>query len=81
MNYLRRTNELCDVFLNVGNSKIPAHKIILSASSPYFRAMFTGEIVESKQTDITIRDVDEQGMGMIVLIRVNFLFYVTLYAW
>ena len=42
INYLRRSNELCDVWLLVGNSKIPAHKIILSASSPYFRAMFTG---------------------------------------
>ena len=59
MNHLRRNNELCDVCLNVGNSRIPAHKIVLSASSAYFRAMFTGELVESKQAEIVIRDIDE----------------------
>ena len=66
MNYLRRTSELCDVYLLVGNTRIHAHKIVLSASSPYFRAMFTGELVESKQTEIVIRDIDEQAMEMIV---------------
>lgn len=66
MNQMRRTSELCDVCLQVGNSRIQAHKIVLSASSPYFRAMFTGELVESKQTDIVIRDIDEQAMEMII---------------
>ena len=66
INQLRRSNELCDVFLIVGNSKISAHKIILSASSPYFRAMFTGELVESRQTEITIKDIDENAMEMLV---------------
>ncbi len=28
--------------------------------------MFTGELVESKQTEITIRDIDEQAMEMII---------------
>lgn len=42
LNLLRRHRELCDVVLNVGSRKIFAHRVILSACSPYFRAMFTG---------------------------------------
>lgn len=60
-------NDLCDVVLVVGESRIRAHKIILSASSPYFRAMFTNDLLaESKQSEIVIRDIDEQAMEMLV---------------
>lgn len=40
--------------------------VILSACSPYFRAMFTGELAESRATEVTIRDVDEQAMEQLV---------------
>lgn len=40
--------------------------MILSACSPYFRAMFTGELAESRATEVTIRDVDEQAMEQLV---------------
>jgi kelch-like protein 20 len=63
---LRRNNELCDVLITCGNLKINAHKIILSSSSPYFRAMFTCELVESKQTEIRINDLDELAMEMLI---------------
>ena len=66
INQLRRSNELCDVCLRVGNSKIYAHKIVLCASSPYFRAMFTGELAESKQTEITIREIEDSAMEMLI---------------
>ena len=39
----RENDELCDVTLVVDNHKIQAHKIILAAASPYFKAMFTGK--------------------------------------
>lgn len=40
---LREQEELCDVTLCLGNSRISAHKIVLAGSSPYFRAMFTSK--------------------------------------
>lgn len=43
-----------------------ARRVILSACSPYFRAMFTGELAESRATEVTIRDVDEQAMEQLV---------------
>ena len=64
---LRRSAELCDVCLVVGACrKVYAHKLVLSAASPYFRAMFTGELAESRQTQITIRDIDEAAMELLV---------------
>lgn len=67
INQLRQTNEfLYDVVLNVGNSKIKAHKIILCASSPYFKAMFTNELAESKQPEITLKDIDENAMEILI---------------
>lgn len=66
LNVLRRHRELCDVVLNVGSRKIFAHRVILSACSPYFRAMFTGELSESRQTEITIRDIDELAMELLI---------------
>ena len=40
---LRGDEDLCDVVLKVGSTSISAHRVILAASSPYFKAMFTGE--------------------------------------
>ena len=50
----------------VGARKIYAHKVILAACSPYFRAMFTGALSESSQTEVTIRDVDETAMDILI---------------
>ncbi|KAK3915881.1 Kelch-like protein diablo [Frankliniella fusca] len=66
LSVLRRHRELCDVVLNVGSRKIFAHRVILSACSPYFRAMFTGELAESRQTEVTIRDIDELAMELLI---------------
>lgn len=42
---LRRRGQLCDVTLTVGECEFRAHKVVLAATSPYFRGMFTGECV------------------------------------
>ena len=41
-------------------------RVILAACSPYFRAMFTGELAESRQTEVTIRDVEEMAMEILI---------------
>ncbi|KAL8608123.1 hypothetical protein ACOMHN_016578 [Nucella lapillus] len=66
INVLRKHRELCDVVLIVGQKKIFAHRVILSACSPYFHAMFTGELAESRQTEVTIRDIDETAMELLI---------------
>ena len=44
--------------LQVGDQTFRAHRIVLAASIPYFHAMFTNDMVESKQEEITISGVD-----------------------
>ena len=46
-----------DVVFNVDELKMEAHKIILSARSPVFKALLTGPMKEGKQDVVTIKDV------------------------
>ena len=39
---LRQLNQLVDVTIKVGDSEFPVHRVVLAATSPYFRGMFTG---------------------------------------
>ena len=39
---------------------------MLAAASPYFRAMFTGEMTESKQSEVTMKDVDDVAVELLV---------------
>jgi hypothetical protein len=57
---------LIDVYLCVGTSEIPCHRNVLSAASPYFRAMFTSDMSESKQSKITLHDVDAASVSALV---------------
>lgn len=41
-------------------------RVILSACSPYFHAMFTSELLEARQTEVPIRDIDEHAVDLIV---------------
>ena len=38
---IRRSDQLCDVVIRVAEKTFNAHKLILAACCPYFRAMFT----------------------------------------
>ncbi len=44
---LREQEELSDVVICVGGSRVPTHRLILAGSSPYFRAMFTSKMLFS----------------------------------
>jgi len=63
---LRKGNELCDVLIKVGSKELNCHKVVLSACCPYFRAMFTREMAESRKNEVTIKDVDEKAMEQLI---------------
>ena len=48
LNSFRKSQTLCDVFLVVDNCRLPAHKVVLAASSPVFKAYFTSELTGGK---------------------------------
>ncbi len=69
---LWRQRTLCDVNLIVedidGKPKVSlaAHRVILAATVPYFKAMFTSEMQESTQTEVSLKGVDEVGLKAII---------------
>lgn len=66
LNQLRQRRELCDVELCVGNVQVLAHRVVLSACSAYFDAMFTGNLSESQKQVIYIKEIDEVALKILV---------------
>lgn len=62
----REQGLLCDILLCVENKKIRAHRVILAAASPYFRAMFLGKLAESNQHRVVLYDFDATAIELIV---------------
>ncbi|XP_069602203.1 kelch-like protein 4 isoform X2 [Ranitomeya imitator] len=63
--YLQQ-KQLCDVLLIAGNYKIPAHRLVLSAVSDYFAAMFTNDVREAKEEEIKMEGVDPDALKSLV---------------
>lgn len=66
LNQLRQRRELCDVELCAGKNRVSAHRVVLSACSPYFNAMFTGKLLESQKQVIYLKEVDESALHILV---------------
>lgn len=62
----RVNSELCDVVLCIDKKQIPAHRAVLAASSPYFRAMFSGKMMESFQKEVFLFDLDASAVEELV---------------
>ncbi|TRY89410.1 hypothetical protein DNTS_010813 [Danionella cerebrum] len=58
--------QLCDVTLLVEGKKFMCHRVLLAAVSPYFRAMFTSPLVESRQTEIRLEEVTPSVMETVI---------------
>ncbi|MBN3273506.1 KLH28 protein, partial [Polyodon spathula] len=63
---LRQHGELCDIVLRVGDAKIHAHKVVLASISPYFKAMFTGNLSEKENSEVEFQCIDEAALQAIV---------------
>ncbi|XP_059141234.1 kelch-like protein 5 isoform X1 [Physella acuta] len=58
--------QLCDVVLVAEDRRIPAHRLVLSAASDYFAAMFTNNVREATMEEIQIKDVDAEALALLV---------------
>lgn len=66
-NALWREGHLCDVILqSVDGNCIRAHRLVLAASSIYFKLMFTVNMEEKLQEVITIKDVTSKALRLLV---------------
>ena len=66
LNNLRANKDLFDVTLRVDGSQFQAHKVVLCASSPYFRAMFTSAYIESAQDTVVLHDITAEALQQVI---------------
>lgn len=57
---------LTDVILEVGNELFHAHRVVLAAASPYFKAMFTGGLKESDMNRVKLQGVSATAMARLI---------------
>ncbi|XP_051165737.1 kelch-like protein 5 [Leptopilina boulardi] len=63
--YLQK-QQLCDVTLIAGEKRFNAHRLVLSAGSEYFAAMFTSSMRESTHNEIELKGVDGNALWALV---------------
>ncbi|XP_051984842.1 kelch-like protein 40a [Xyrauchen texanus] len=63
---LLETNKFVDCVLKIKDREFPCHRLVLAASSPYFKAMFLSDLEESKKREIFLKDIEPGVMGMIL---------------
>eukprot|EP00794_Sanderia_malayensis_P007959 gene7959-8817_t len=66
MNNLRKDKIMCDIILAVEDREIYAHKLVLVSSIPYFYSMFTNDLVESRQTRITLKGMNAEAIEAVI---------------
>ncbi|XP_042346364.1 kelch-like protein 38 [Plectropomus leopardus] len=66
LNRLRHEKVLTDVLLCSDNTEIPCHRNVLVSSSPYFRAMFCNNFIETQQTKINLKGVTSATLSRII---------------
>lgn len=66
MKYLYDNNLLTDVTLRVEQLEFCCHRNMLAATSPYFKAMFTTRLTESKMDSINLYEVDAWSVKQVI---------------
>ena len=56
----------CDVTVSVGKTQFQAHKTVLAAASPFFKAMLLSGMEEQKRNAIQLHDVSPDVFSRII---------------
>lgn len=54
------------MLLIADEQEILAHRCVLAACSPYFYAMFVGELAESNSDRITLQEIDGNALAQLI---------------
>ena len=74
LNRLRSNTDLHDVILIVEGKRFPANKIILAAGSAYFQTMFTTDVKEKSQEEVTLTLTTECATPEIFGVVLEFIY-------
>lgn len=69
---LKKSGEFCDVVLHAGDTNFSVHKVVLVSSSPYFNAMFRGNMNEKFQDKVCFEAVAISTSSIIQLLALIF---------
>uniref|UniRef100_A0A6G1SFI5 Kelch-like protein diablo n=1 Tax=Aceria tosichella TaxID=561515 RepID=A0A6G1SFI5_9ACAR len=65
-NELRHRGQLFDFKICVGNKKLNAHKVVLAASSDYFKAMFAHNSIELDAGKVFLQNIDANAVEAVI---------------
>ncbi|XP_068197197.1 kelch-like protein 40a [Antennarius striatus] len=63
---LLENDKFVDCVLKVQDREFPCHRLVLAASSPFFKAMFLSDLEESRKREIVLKDVEPDVLGMVL---------------
>ncbi|XP_053768547.1 kelch repeat and BTB domain-containing protein 12 isoform X3 [Desmodus rotundus] len=63
---MKELAEMIDVVVIAEGEKFPCHRLILSAFSPYFKAMFTCGLLECTQREVILYDITAESVSVIL---------------
>ncbi|XP_077583416.1 kelch repeat and BTB domain-containing protein 12 [Stigmatopora nigra] len=63
---MRETEHLTDVVLVAEGASFPCHRLVLSAFSPYFRAMFTCGLRECNDREVFLHDTSADSLALLL---------------
>ncbi|XP_014670370.1 PREDICTED: kelch-like ECH-associated protein 1 [Priapulus caudatus] len=66
MNALRGSGKFCDVVVRTGEASFACHRVVLASCSPYFRAMFCGNLKEADMGEVVLHGVHADVMATLV---------------
>lgn len=66
LNQLRAQKRFCDVNIVAGGATYAAHRVILSAASAYFEAMFSPDFNEVNQKSIVLHTIDSEILSILL---------------
>ena len=66
MELYHNNEELCDVTIVAGQRRIPAHRIVLSAASDYFAAMFNSDCREATEKEVVMQNIDSEALAELI---------------
>ena len=62
----RKNDRFCDITIIIADHKYRAHRIVLTAASPYFEAMFLSGMSESQQDSVVLQNIDPAAFQAIL---------------